>query len=316
MRKAHNKITIPPSKENVKKWLIEKFGDDFEPNFLDKIVNEYEDSVNRHNEYSKKKSLFYISKQILKFDRIYRKQERLYWLKRGWGEKEAEQKRVIRDKKWYIDKYGFDLGLEKINLKNTNISKNCGHTLEKFIQRYGEEFGNLKYNEYKKNCSRNLEFFIKKYGNEEGSKKFKKFKKHIGKASKESLLVFNPLVNWLSNDLSVDVNEIYYGDKNSREHFIVHDGKTYLYDFTIKTQKIIIEFNGVIFHVNENWSDEKKKTWKHPFKNINYIDAILNDNFKLDLAKKHGFKTLTIWSDTPIEENIETCKQFILNEIK
>ena len=29
-----------------------------------------------------------------------------------------------------------------------------------------------------------------------------------------------------------------------------------------------------------------------------------------------GFKILTIWSDTPIEENIEICKQFILNEIK
>jgi len=316
MKIAHNKKTTPPLKEDVKKWVIEKFGNDFEPNFLEKIINEYELSVTFHTEYSKKKTINYISKNILKFDRIYRKQETSYWTKRGWSEFDANNKRIVRDKNWYINKYGLVLGLEKYQNKNDNISKNCGHTIDKYIKRYGEELGNLKYGEYKKNCARNLEFFIRKYGEKEGRLKFKIFKKHIGKASKESLLIFDPIITWVSEKFNIEIDEIYYGSGNSREFFIVNDGKTYLYDFTIKSLRLIIEYNGVMFHVNENWDDAKKKNWKHPFKKLTYSESIENDKNKINLAEKNGFKVLTIWSDVPIEENIDICKEFIKNEIK
>lgn len=310
----YNKITTPPSKEQLKNWLKEKYGDDFEPKFLENLVTKYIESINNHTEYSKKKSVKYISENFFKLDRIYRKQEKLYWLKRGWDEKTSEIKRVVRNKKWYIENYGQTDGLIKYEQKNTNISNNCGHTLEKYIKRYGKDDGFLKYEEYKKNCARNLDFFIKKYGPTIGAKKYKDFKKHIGKASKESMLVFKPLVNWLIQ--YVDINEIYYGDDKSREFFIVKENKTYLYDFTIKKHKIIIEFNGVRFHVNENWSDDVKLTWKHPFNNMSYLESIEYDKFKDNLAIENGFKILRIWSDTPVEQNIEICKKFIENEIK
>ena len=145
-------------------------------------------------------------------------------------------------------------------------------------------------------------------------KKYKEFKKHIGKASKESMLVFKPLIEWLKG--FIDENEIYYGDGKSREFFIVKDSKTYLYDFTIKKYKLIIEYNGVKFHVNEKWPEEIKQNWKHPFKELNYQDCIENDKFKDNLAIENGFKVLRIWSDSPIEENIDICKKFIEDEIK
>ena len=201
----------------------------------------------------------------------------------------------------------------KYNKKNNNISNNCGHTLDKYIDRYGHVDGPIKYDEYKKGCARNLEFFIKKYGDIVGKKKFKDFKKHIGKASKESMLIFKPLVEWLIN--YINKSEIYYGENDSREFFIVKNSKTYLYDFTIKSLKLIIEFNGVKFHVNENWSDDVKNKWKHPFKNMSYLDSIENDKFKIHLAKDSGFDVLVIWSDIPVEENIEICKNFITNKL-
>ena len=314
MKNTYGKILIPPTKENVGKWLNERFGNDFEPNYFNSIIEEYFSSINTHTEYSKKLTVKYISEKIIKFDRIYRKQETLYWIKRGWNNIDAETKRIVRNKQWYIDTYGPLDGLEKFNNKNAKISDNSGHTLEKYIIRYGEELGSVKYDEYKKTCARNLEFFVKKYGENDGKNRYKEFKKHIGKASKESLLVFNPLIDWLTNH--IDINEIYYGDKNSREFFIVKNSKTYLFDFTIKSLKLIIEFNGVKFHVNENWSDEIKKIWIHPFKKMTYLEAIKNDQFKKKLAEENGFKVLTIWSNIPVEENIEICKQFIENEIK
>jgi very-short-patch-repair endonuclease len=305
----HNKILIPPKREQLNIWIIEKYGDDFEPKFLEKIIEDYLKSTLKHKEYSKKKSLLYIGKYIIRLDRIYRKQETSYWIKRGWGIKIAEGKRVIRDKKWYIEKYGLEEGVTKYNNKNINISNTCGHTLEKYIKRYGENLGIIKYNDYRKNCARNLAFFIKKYGDVEGNKKYKTFKKHIGKASKESLLIFEPLIDLIRNKF--DLSDIYYGSKTSREFFIINDGKTYLYDFTIKSLKLIIEFNGVKFHVNESWSKDKKKLWKHPFKEITYDEMVQNDKFKLKLAESNGFEVLTIWSDTPIEENIKMCEEFI-----
>ena len=76
MKNRYNKITVPPSKEQLKKWLTEKYGDDFEPNFLDNLVIKYIESTKNHSEYSKKKSIKYISENFFKLDRIYRKQEK------------------------------------------------------------------------------------------------------------------------------------------------------------------------------------------------------------------------------------------------
>lgn len=311
--KTHNKILIPPKKEDVKNWIIEKYGDDFEPRLLNDLVTKYLESVTEHTEYSKKRTIKYISDNFFKLERIYRKQETLYWIKRGWDTQIAEYKRINRNKQWYIDKYGSIIGLLKYEEKNSKISNNCGHTLEKYITRYGKIEGLVKYDDYKKGCARNLEFFIKKYGEDNGLKKYKIFKKHIGKASHESLLVFTPLVEWLSS--IIDNKEIYYGNIGSREYFLVNNGKTYLYDLTIKSLGLIVEFNGVKFHVNENWSTEEKNNWKHPFNSSTYEDAIKNDKFKKELAENNGFEIFVIWSDTPVEENIEICKKIILNKI-
>lgn len=280
---SRKKIITPPTEEQLKSWLIEYYGDNFEPSKLQSIIKQYLGSVNEHTMYSKKKSISYISKNIFVFDRLYRKQEKQYWILRGWNDIEAENKRIVRNQNWYIDTYGEVEGLERYKLKCENISKNSGHSLEKFIQRYGETDGERRYIEYKK---------------------------HTSKASKESLLVFNKVLKHFEN--IIYKSDIYYGVKNSREYFISTSDAYYLFDFTIRSLKLIIEFNGVKFHINPEWSDEVKQKWKHPFdKNKTYEEILEYDIQKYKVAKDQGFDLLVIWSDTPIEENVEKCINFI-----
>ena len=307
------RITTPPTKDDLRVWVIEKYGGDFEPTYLNSLIDEFINDIGKHKEYSKKRSLKYFSENYFKLDRIYRKQEKLYWIKRGWSEIDAEKKRVVRNKSWYIKTYGEVDGIKKYEMKCKNISNNCGHSLEKFINRYGEKIGKDKWVEYKRGCVRDLNHFIIKYGDIDGYNKYKEFKGHIGLASKESLKVFKPLIEWVTK--MIPMNEIYVGIPKSREFFISENGKQYLYDFTIKKLKIIVEFNGVKFHVNENWSKERINNWVHPFKRFSVDEQIEYDKMKLSLAKNHGFDVLTIWSDTSVEENIKICKEFILTKL-
>ena len=51
----------------------------------------------------------------------------------------------------------------------------------------------------------------------------------------------------------------------NKEYFINNGVNIYLYDFTIRNLKIIIEFNGVTFHANPEWDDTKLLEWSNPF---------------------------------------------------
>lgn len=367
-----NKITIPPKRELLKEWIIEKYGDDFEPKFLENLINNFYTTINFHTEYSKDRCLKYIRANLFKLDRIYRKQEKLYWITRGWSEIESEKKRIIRDKNWYIKTYGEIKGKEFFENKNKKISENSGHSLKKYIKKYGKDEGSVKWDEYRKKCKRNLNFFIKKYGEELGTSKFKDFKERTmlngytlefcikkygeelgnkkyeeylnkikpskenfikkygeeigilryyefiekitvrrGKASKESLNIFLPIYEWLINFLNKD--EIYFGYKNSKEYFINNNGQFYLYDFTIRNKKLIIEYNGSTFHANPSLSENDLKKWSNPFSDENYLINIKRFNEKIKIAESNGFKTLVLWDTDSIGDNIKKCKNFILN---
>jgi hypothetical protein len=365
-------INTPPKVESVKNWLIKRYGNDFEPKFLENIITDYFKTIDTHKEYSKNKVLKYIRTNIFKLDRIYRKQEKLYWISRGWSEDESEKKRIVRNKDWYIKIYGEIDGLNFFNKKNENISKNTGNTLNRFVKKYGEELGLIKWGSYKESCKRNLQFFIKKYGEELGPSMFQKFKEKStingytldfcvkkygeelgkkkyedylvkikpnkenfikkygeelgilsyyeflekitvrrGKASKKSLNIFLPLYDWLLS--FVDKNEIYFGYKNNKEYFINNEGSFYLYDFTIRNKNIIIEYNGSKFHANPSLTETDLKKWKNPYSNEDYTTNIKRFNNKIKVAENNGFKVLVLWDNCSDENNIEKCKNFILN---
>ncbi len=132
----------------------------------------------------------------------------------------------------------------------------------------------------------------------------------IGKASKESLIIFKPLIDWCIKE-GILYNDIYIGYDNKNEYFIKNEKRLYFYDFTIKSKKIIIEYNGVAFHPKVG-----DVNWINPFTNEGYKECLEKDNKKINNAKKEGFNILVIWSDEDPLINLEYCKKFIKNNYK
>ena len=197
------------------------------------------------------------------------------------------QRNDVKDKikKVILKKYGY------YNVSKSNIIKvKKKDTLLKTIK------NNPSF--YKNNWWKNHNIFMEELGYDP--------RLHIfGKASQESLLVFKKLIKWCINE-GINDNDIYIGYENKNEYFIRFEDKIYFYDFTIRSKKIIIEFNGICFHskiINENW--------KNPFTNETSIEEINKRTLKNKVAKENGFKILEIWSDILPDNNIEMCKKFI-----
>lgn len=275
-----------------------------------------------------------------------------FFLKKTGGDvvkaKELQTKRqTTTSKKSFIERYGEEAGKKKYDEHFKNIhSKVKGqsyNTLESFIEKYGEEDGTKKFKKAKalgaptlanfirchgeeagpekhaswiKKMGRTLENFQRKYGIEEGKVRYKnyrsKFGGAMGKASKESLTIFNPIAEYLIN-LGYE-DDLYYGVDGKKEYFL-YDKKTdnyYLFDFTIRSAKIIIEYNGLAYHpYKERLTENEWKQWKEPYSKMSAEDKFEKDQGKIKFAEKQGFKVLEIWSDASVDENINISKNFI-----
>jgi hypothetical protein len=139
--------------------------------------------------------------------------------------------------------------------------------------------------------------------------------KWTGKASKSSMKVFNPIIDFLIQ-CNFDVNDLFYGEDGKNEFFlsgILNEIKYFkLYDFCIKSKKIIIEFHGQAWHPNPN---QDLTAWKHPITKESFHKYLELDIFKLKIAEDRGFKVLTLYEIDKIENNIEKVKQFIIKNI-
>lgn len=131
----------------------------------------------------------------------------------------------------------------------------------------------------------------------------------FGKSSQESLIIFNPLIIWCLNN-NILLEDIYIGIDNKKEYFISSNSKIFFYDFTIRSKKIIIEYNGVFFHANHD-----SKEWANPFTNESISENLKKSKIKKDTALEYGFKLLEIWSDEDPVINLELCKKFIISNL-
>lgn len=212
----------------------------------------------------------------------------------------------------FIQKYGNDEGIRKFR-----VAKELGaHTLENFIRRDGELEGTVKYEKWKQSTARTLENFQKTYGIEEGTERYKNYRSNFGgafgEASKESLLIFEPITKYLT-ELGFG-EELYYGANGKKEYFL-YDSKNdnfYLYDFTIRSAKIIIEYNGLTYHpCKSRLTESEWKNWKEPYSRMSADEKFEKDQAKINFARKQGFKVLEIWSDSTPEENIKIIETFL-----
>jgi hypothetical protein len=197
-----------------------------------------------------------------------------FWVNKGFSEEVAKVnvKKItdmIHEKTWnkrrnnpelYQDvnttqvKYWLKQGFNEDEAKDKIKERQCTFTLEKCIEKYGEENGVFIYNERQRKWSNIME---KKYKNGE----YQKFPKDY--FSKPEL----ELMERICDILNIDG---YYGEKQLFRNF-TDIGRTFAYDFYYN--KKIIEFNGDYWHCNPSIYSEDyiikqtnktaKQIWEH-----------------------------------------------------
>lgn len=288
-------------------YYIDKYGDELG----EKKYNEHIDKISYSNSIDRYIEEFGEVEGRKAFDNISSSKDSVsynYFLEKNSNNKKLAiyeyNKRLesinVSVERW-INEYGKDLAInkhkdrvEKYNdtfSRNPNrdkINKSRGITIENLYNKYGDmDIAKKKYRDW-----------------------VSKVTVPLSKASNESLLVFLPLIDFLlKNGISED--DIYIGYNGGVEYFIRDDNRIFFYDFTIKSRKIIIEFNGIMFHPkNENFE------WCNPFdKSITTKEAYNRQKYKVNLAKSKGFSLIEIWSDDSQTNNLNKCIEFIKSNI-
>jgi hypothetical protein len=216
----------------------------------------------------------------------------------------------------YIERYGDEIGIKKYN--ETQSKKSFSNTLAGYIKRYGDEIGVVKYNErqnkylnslyinksqeeiVKFNKSKGLTYnnAILKYGIDKANEIFNSRHIKASHASKESLKVLIPFYKYLRK-ASICKTDIFWGISGSNEYFIRENEKFVIFDFTIRSKRIIIEFNGTTWH-----SKTQDSNWKSPY-GTSAKDSYEYDKQKREIAQRQGFKVITIWSDETPQKNLQ-----------
>jgi hypothetical protein len=216
---------------------------------------------------------------------------------------------------YYLSKYN-DLEIATEEYKKNNKRKDSS-SLEFFIKKYGDK-GLIKYKEKcKTSDNKSLNFFLTKYNNFDEAlfnyiETQKNLKVKFLKASKASLKILQPLYTFLIDNNIFDKDDIFLGIEGVKEFFIKTVNNIYFYDFTIKSKKIIVEYNGKAWH--PNWEKYSIEDCIKNFSNkkIDAKKAIEKDKNKINTAKENGFNVLILWEEDGYDYNQQKLKNFLI----
>ena len=195
-----------------------------------------------------------------------------------------------------IKKYGDIEGRKKY--KDRCSRAGCGE--ENLIRLYGEKEGKRKRKEISKKCSNTLENFVRVYGDEEGKNRYdiycKRRYEHLKKFykwSKESIVFWDKLIYYLKSN-GIDVGYVKY--KN--DEMSIRDGsKSYFVDMYLADLGVMFEYNGIAFHPNPQWTQEKLNEWNSIYNDITAYEKIKRDQDKYIFLKQKCNKLFVYYSD-------------------
>lgn len=206
--------------------------------------------------------------------------------------------------KYWLEKHG----LSEVDAKNKVSELQNTVNLSKLMEKHGDFEGRERYDRICKNLGRShtIEGYIERYGEENGRKEYNKTmeKKALGTpTSKESLKFFIPIYKQIRKYISKE--DIFWGISGSKEYFLwdSENSKIFFYDFTILSKKIIIEYHGKRWHPNPSWDLEKWEKWE--LFGVNANEKRYLDMYKNSVAEKKGFTVIEVFSDLIEEFNIE-----------
>ena len=154
-------------------WFIKKYGEEEGKQKYNeknkKSAGSLESFVNRYGEETGKQKYDEFRKKCIVKNEIKNDPNSKY-----------NNRKFDRTLEYWINKCNGDIEQAKIKLKERQNTS----SLEKFIQRHGEEEGKIKYIETNKNKAPTLQNYIKLYGEKEGKLQYNKWKdKMIGRYS-------------------------------------------------------------------------------------------------------------------------------------
>ena len=241
---------------------------------------------------------------------------------------------------WMAKGYDEDEAIKIISVYQSKISKNFHSSKKKSYYKtknplckeywmakgYDEDEAIYLTKPYIDNFKLTKQNYIKRYGNEEGIKKWNNlikrrsysFSKYLksnngiyGKASKESLQYFIPLYKILRKDYNIQRDDIFIGVRGSKEWYLAY-GNTYYYryDFTIKSKKVIIEYNNLRWHPHpDRMTKEDWDSWY--IHGMTAYDKYEYDRIKYQTAINRGYHLLVIWNNDGYDYNMNMIKRFI-----
>lgn len=282
-----------------------------------------DDAIELMNKRSKvrgkkiKKSLDKKLKENPNFHKEKSHQTKEYWIKRGYSKEESIKKSnkvmdMIHEKTWnkrkkypelYKDVNTTQIGywLKKGYTEEESIEKikdrQKTFTIEKCIQKYGEEKGLEIWNKRQKEWSKKIE---KKYKNGE----YVKFRND--NYSELEIELFEKI------DSEIESEHIYFGNNQFFRHF-KEIGKTFAYDFVLSDKKKIIEFNGDYWHCNPL---KYNKNYFHLYLQKFAYEIWERDKLRIDYIENEGYDVKVIW-ESDYKQNrekvIQECIDFLKN---
>ena len=307
------KLKCPNNVETLK----EKYPEEWEKK-LDNYLNKYKkaNSIDRYIEkYGKEEGIKRYKNVQKSKGSTLEKYEKKYGKEEGIKKYEERKKKQSyrMSKQYYIDTYGYELGL--IIFKQYTITectkKKFGKIKyelyiqnkkdiqskpirQQFIEKYGEKNGEKKYESYikKQQYAHTLNYFIEKYGVELGEQKYNDTKIRLLHNFQNKRSTSN-ISKELFKELQKIINDTCFfsdAETKNKEFFIADKDRLYFYDFTFKNK--IIEFNGDFWHMNplKYKSADVNKLTKMTAEEIWDYDLL-----KQKIAETHNFKVLVIW---------------------
>lgn len=135
----------------------------------------------------------------------------------------------------------------------------------------------------------------------------------LGRASKKSLSIIIPIHKMLI-DAGVCVDDdVYYGYGERKEWFMGDSSQFFLYDFCVRSLKLIIEYQGSVWHPpKEMIALEELLTWKTR-SGVDGLTVRQNDERKRELAERRGFTVVYLYENDDVNVSMqrafEACKE-------
>ena len=218
-------------------------------------------------------------------------------------------------KKWqhYCDQQAYTNSQEYHNMtdeefKAYNKSRAC--TKENFIKRHGEEDGLKRWDAY---VARQIEtkskpYWVTKYGEEEWVAHCKRLypKNPAGGYSSVSQDAFDKIAKLIPE-------EVQYATHGGEMGIYTKNG-SYLYDCCIPDAKVVVEFQGDMWHANPaKYQPDDHPHIHHP--GITAADIWAYDEHKRKTAEEQGYRVLYLW-ESDYRKDPEGALQRLVEQIK